>query len=278
MKKHLLKIARTSMLLAVGGLVTGLTSCMNFLSGEGVKKQIEEEIAYANASSYEIRTDCDSSEGTIVSPAITSKKITDEFTVEFKMSADLMFMGWRACTKSADGTLAELSDEYIKFLSYNTESSDGIYKATVKFMRYADNIVIRPVCEPFPAVTDYSPASGETSFANAPVTVTFNVPLDESFFRYEKDFVSISDSGTDVSSLFDSPSIDEAKLRSHCGHLNENCMTTFFQKMRHTLTWRFRSVRKSRSVKLTAEKNSRFHSGRTKNLLLPCGMSQKSKA
>ena len=131
--------------------------------------------------------------------------------MEFKLAADMKLVGWKSYSKSQNGTLTELSEEYIKFLSYNTESTDGIYKATVKFLKYTNNIVIKPECFPFPAVKSYLPSSSETSFANTPITITFNMPMKESFFRYEKDFVSILDKGTDVTSLFDSPSIDETK-------------------------------------------------------------------
>lgn len=134
-----------------------LFSCNNFLDGGDFKEQLDKDIAYANSSPYEIRIECDEGLGSITSVALLSKKVTDEFNVEFKIASGVQFVGWKAFSKSSDGTLTELSSAYINFSSYNTESSDGIYKASVKFVKGANGIVIKPYCYLLPKVTEISP-------------------------------------------------------------------------------------------------------------------------
>ncbi|MEE3314429.1 MAG: hypothetical protein VZR56_09765, partial [Treponema sp.] len=83
MKKGILRILRTPILLLGGGLIAafGLASCENFLNGAEIKKEIEDEIAYANADSYTIRVDYPKGRGVVKSPAggETSQKVTDVF-------------------------------------------------------------------------------------------------------------------------------------------------------------------------------------------------------
>lgn len=52
-----------------------LFSCNNFLDGSEFKEQLEKDIAYANAPSYEIRIECDEGTGTITTGTILSKKV-----------------------------------------------------------------------------------------------------------------------------------------------------------------------------------------------------------
>ena len=101
--------------------------------------------------------ECDEGLGSITSISLLSKKVTDDFNVEFKIASGVEFVGWKAYLKSSDGLLNELSSDYIKFTSYNTESNDGIYRATVKFLKGADGIVIKPYCHLLPKVTQILP-------------------------------------------------------------------------------------------------------------------------
>ncbi len=180
-----------------------LTGCENFLSGGRIKEQIEEQIDYANAPSYEIRMECDDGYGSFVTPTILSKKVTDSFDVEFKIASGVKFVGWKSYSKSADGTLTELSSEYISFTSHNAETSEGIYKTTAKFQKLAEGIVIKPTCFAYPAVVEYFPNKKDTeNFANTPIEITFNMPMESAESPFDFENVSLTVNGTSLASYF----------------------------------------------------------------------------
>ena len=174
-----LKIFKSILPVMAGALFCiALASCKGFFSDNDIAQKIQDAIAYANSASWEIRVECEPDEGTFVTPTILSKKVTDEFTIEFRLASGFKLEGWNAYTKASDGTLTQLSSEYISILSYDTESTDGIYKATVKFLKEARNIVIKPVCSLLPFVQYRTPGSEENCYANTPIVLTFNMPMD----------------------------------------------------------------------------------------------------
>ncbi|MCR5285376.1 MAG: hypothetical protein K6D95_07240 [Treponema sp.] len=167
---------------AVFLLCLTFTGCQNFIEGSSFKSQLKEDIDYANSSPCEIRIECLEGSGTITSESKVSKKVTDSFNIEFKISTDYHFVCWKAYSKSSDNTLTELSDEYISFSNYNTSSADGIYKVSVKYKKEVSNIVIKPLCFLLPKVTGSFPI-----FDNA------GYPQDSSLKIYFNKAVNISD-------------------------------------------------------------------------------------
>lgn len=191
-------------------LFVGLfVSCDNFLhSSSDFKEKLEQDIEYAESSPYEIRVECDEGTGEITTGKILSKKITDTFDVEFKLSSGAKFIGWKAYSKAADGTLTELSSDYISFNPVSEDNS-GIYKTSVKFLKAANGIIIKPHSLILPAVKSYSPAaSSDGSYANMPVVITFNMPMEDSetaasIFSYEN--ISLFYGSTPMTDYFDPP-------------------------------------------------------------------------
>lgn len=199
--KKLSKVSIFTILLLEGLLV----SCDNFLDGGDFKEQLEKDIAYAKAQACEIRVECDEGAGQITSGNLLSKKVTDKFTVEFKISSDYKFSGWQAYSKSSSGSLSELSSEYIKFSSYNTESADGIFKTEVEFLKEAEGITIRPLCVLLPKITSITPAMESSGCdQDTAIVINFNKSVNaESFGSWT--CVLISSDGEDLSSFFDTP-------------------------------------------------------------------------
>ncbi|MBQ2552102.1 MAG: hypothetical protein II563_04540, partial [Treponema sp.] len=101
----------------------------------------------------------------------------------------------------------------------NKEESDsyrGIYIIGVKVLRYASDILIRPKCMEIPCILSHSPASKSPQFANTPVVINFNVPMEDrettaekSLFNFEN--ISIFYNGEDMSSYFDEPEFNADK-------------------------------------------------------------------
>ena len=157
------------------------SGCENFLEGASIKRQIEEEIDYAKAPSYEIRVECDGGAGEITTEKRLSKKVRDEFTVEFEAASDdVQVAGWRAYLQNGDGTFSELTNEYVLFFSYNTGNTDGIYRTNVRFQKAAEGtILIRPYCI-FPTFfPPYNPAGYNQDTG---IKITFNVPVNPESF------------------------------------------------------------------------------------------------
>ncbi len=198
-------------------IVLLLTGCENFLEGASIKRQIEEEIDYAKAPSYEIRVECDDDTGEIITGRILSQKVTDSFNIEFKIARGAKFIGWKAYSKSTDGTLTELSSEYFTFTSIPTEDNSGIYKTSAKFLKKANAITIKPYVQILPAVKNYSPAqNSDGSYANMPVVITFNMPMEDeatqrndSIFTYTN--ISLTYEGESLTNYFDAPEFNSEK-------------------------------------------------------------------
>ena len=74
--------------------IGGLTSCENFFNGSELRAEIENQVAYANASAYTVYVDYSENSGIIKSPAggEVSKKVSDVFTVRFEPASDWDFI------------------------------------------------------------------------------------------------------------------------------------------------------------------------------------------
>ena len=181
------------------------------MDGGDFKEQLDKDIAYAKSSPYEIRVECDEGLGSITSIALLSQKVTDQFNVEFKIASGVQFVGWKAYSKSSDGTYSEISEDYIKFLSYNTESNDGIYKASVKFVKGIQGIVIKPYCYLLPCVSEITPKFESAGCEqNNTIKITFNKPVNEDSFG---DFtcITITDGINNLTEHFNTPSFTPDK-------------------------------------------------------------------
>ena len=192
-----------------------LLSCNNFLEGSDFKEQLEKDIAYANAPFHEIRVECDEGTGSILTETILSKKVTDKFNIEFKISSGYQFAGWKAFSKSSDGILTELSSEIISFSPYNIEASDGLYKVTATFAGAASAIVIKPRCLLLPKIAEITPALESSGCdQDSLISIAFNKAVDtESFFNEEGKVscVSISSDGEILEEYFDTPYFSDDK-------------------------------------------------------------------
>lgn len=192
-----------------------LCGCEHFLQAEDVADEIKAVIAYANASSYEIRVECDDSYGKITTPSIITKKISDSFAIEFKANPFVYFIGWQAYERSSNGKLTKLDSEYISF-SEITSNSDQVYATKATFNKVANNIIIKPLCRVIPAVLSHTPPLGEISYANTPIVITFNMQMEDlqqppvgSYFKYGN--ITIKSDDEDYSDCFEEPSFNEDK-------------------------------------------------------------------
>ena len=107
--------------------------------------------------------------------------------------------------------------EYIKIEIIDRDDEKGFYTIKVKMLKQAPDIIIRPVCIPFPAVEAYYPTKdSEPSYANMGIKITFNMPMESeslssefSQFNYNKIF--ITHNSTDITSYFEEPKFNSEK-------------------------------------------------------------------
>ena len=177
-------------ILVLGGMAASISSCNNFLDGGDFKEQLDKDIAYAESPFYEIRLECDEGTGSFTNGAVLKKKVTDKFTIEFKISSGYRFNGWNAYSKSLDGNLTLLSEEFIKFSPHSSESSDSLFKTDVEFVKGAESIIIKPVCILLPKIESITPALESSGCdQDSSIKITFNKAVNQDSFG---DFTCIS--------------------------------------------------------------------------------------
>ncbi|MBO4404235.1 MAG: hypothetical protein J5780_02760 [Treponema sp.] len=177
-------------------------SCENFLDGGTFKSQLESDIAYAQCRPCEIRVECGTSEGQIMTESVVSKKVSDEFNVEFRSASGVYFLGWASFSKASDGTYRELSSDYVDFS--DSVSSSGSHSVKAVLRKEAENICIKPVC------MQVSPSPQTNAFANMPVQITFSVPVAEGnddVFCYGEDNILIASGSSVLTDCFSLPAV-----------------------------------------------------------------------
>ncbi|MBP5175686.1 MAG: hypothetical protein ILP07_07240 [Treponema sp.] len=162
-----------------------LTSCENFLNGGEIKKEIEKQIEYANASAYTIRVDSPKGRGVIKSPAggETSKKVSDVFTVNFEPVIDWEFVRWKIIDSSTEN---EIQNGDFLSLSSLTEP-----ETECTFLRAPEgemNLCLVPVLTARPQIISYAPLyAQEGSFKDSAIQVNFDCDIDSSSIYYTKE-------------------------------------------------------------------------------------------
>ncbi len=193
------------------------TSCDSFLNGGAYKEELDAFISYINTTPTEIRVDIEEGSGSLITLPILSKKVSDTFDIEFKIAEGYQFKVWKIYKYSVDGSFSELGTEYMYFIkdSQNGLNQNGVYKASIKYekevpLAEGEKIIIKPLCSKIPAVISYSPSlTSQSQFANVPVIITFNMPLENINFDFTN--VSLTYYGSPVSEFFRSPQLNKEK-------------------------------------------------------------------
>ena len=191
-----------------------LTSCDSFLNSEKIKQEIEDSIAYANADSYTIRVEYAQSTGSVKQPAggITSKKVTDKFTISFDPATDYDFYKWKVIDYITKADLT--NNNYFSFDDkYNSQTECTLLKAPEESV----SLCLVPLLLERPRILAKTPVPGTETYKNTPIQVNFNRDMDPSSIYYTTDEkVSIEakykNTRTDVEFL---PSYVNGELKYH---------------------------------------------------------------
>ncbi len=171
-----------------------LTSCENFLDGAGVKKQIVEQIEINNSNPVTIYISVEQGSGSVNLERISAKK-KQKFDLVFTPSASWQFVGWEVY----DHLTKQKIDDAIIF----TDSTSPDTKVTV--VKPLENIEIRARC----LKVLVTPESGSINWANIPIKILFNVPVEQEV----ADSVKIEYGGVSLRelALFEEPVLSDDK-------------------------------------------------------------------
>ena len=180
MKKHF-NFFKNTILLLGGGLVllAGLVSCENFLKGADVRKDLAEAIEVANSQAVTFNVVIEKGSGTVNLTQIRGKK-NDTFELIFEPADDWKFITWEVTDKET----GEVVSDIIKFNPADKPQT----KCTIQNPK--EGLQIHAKCIQIPTIIDVEPKG--TSYANAPIVVKFNMPVEaaetdtgETLFNYD---------------------------------------------------------------------------------------------
>lgn len=125
-----------------------LLSCSNFLEGGNFKEQLEADIAYADAAECTLIVSSDASFGNFLS--FGEKKCRVGYSIDLQFTLNTNFYG----LKNPDTVLEAVSSknnalsraDCVSFTVTDGNKISGVYKITVKLLKAASDILIRPAC------------------------------------------------------------------------------------------------------------------------------------
>ena len=198
-----------------------LASCENFIRGAETKRQLEDAIAYANAKSCTLYLKSEPAMGSFLAEGGVTCKVGFSTELQFTLKKDdYHFISLKAVSSTNE---TKSRADCVEF-TVNEKDSDiekGIYKINVKLVKDANDILIKPDCVELPCITKYTPQTDTPQYANTPITVFFNFPVEEenitaknSLFNYTNITFKTTDySGKekDMSSYFYRPEFNKEK-------------------------------------------------------------------
>ncbi|MBR6079606.1 MAG: hypothetical protein IKP60_05550 [Treponema sp.] len=178
-----------------GGVLFSLLlilSCENFFNGADLRKQIEDQVALANAPYFQILLE--GSRGKF-SPAKGQYqlKVTQSMDISFESDLDFQFIRWEVFNTKTDETVD--SSEYIEISDpYSDETSIKLLKDPVPDMPLG----VRSVVMERPQIISYTPiATG--MLKDTTIQILFNCNMDPYSIYYTADEIdSLKNSGVEI--------------------------------------------------------------------------------
>lgn len=171
-----------------------LTSCENFLNGAILKTEIENQIAYENATECTLIVKNDSAYGSFLSAGEKKCKVGYTTYLQFTVTTeDYCFMGLEAVSTS-DNSVSR--GDFVEFTVTNEDEAltTGVYKITVKLLNEANDILIRPKFEKLSNADikitgtdgEFTPAKGSYNLiVRRSFNISFSPYSDYEFIRWQ---------------------------------------------------------------------------------------------
>lgn len=163
-------------------------SCDNFLKGANIKRELDDAIEIANSKPVTIYVTVEPGSGSVNVERVSAKR-KQSFDLVFTPSSSWQFVRWEVYDRQTGQCL----DDAISF--ENSLSPDTKFTVT----KALENLEIRPRC----LLVQMTPEASSKNWANIPIKIQFNVPVDASVatsIKIEYGGVSLQDLG-----LFEAP-------------------------------------------------------------------------
>ena len=163
-------------------------SCDNFLKGANIKRELDDAIEIANSKPVTIYVTVEPGSGSVNVERVSAKR-KQSFDLVFTPSSSWQFVRWEVYDRQTGQRL----DDAISF--ENPLSPDTKFTVT----KALENLEIRPRC----LLVQVTPEAASKNWANIPIKIQFNVPVDASVassIKIEYGGVSLQDLG-----LFEAP-------------------------------------------------------------------------
>ena len=141
--------------------------------------------------------------------------------LQFTLNQEDYFFDTLEAVSTTDETQSRADYVEITFNEKASDQSKGIYKYTVKLLKYADDILIRPKCVVLPRGIMHTPDTSDSQYSNTPIILYFNIPvededttLENSLFTYDNISLLYEDVNKeiiDMSSYFYEPEFNKDK-------------------------------------------------------------------
>ena len=206
MKKHLYLLL--ALIFSFSAVV--LTSCDNFMNGSEALDQFEKIIDVANAKTYIILVDQDTTKGSFLSSG--DKECLVGYTIDLQYTVDsdnYIYNGLEAVSKVNQNNSRADCVEFTKMSSAVDEKA-GVYKVQVKLIKESDDIMIRAKCTQIPKIVSITPEFTPSGYdQDTLVKITFNKAINPQTFE-NYDCVSIfSDSSDLKADFFEAPALTD---------------------------------------------------------------------
>ena len=153
--------------------------------------------------------------GSFLSEGEVECKVGYTVDIQFTLNKDDWFFDTLEAVSTADA--AESRQDYVQF-TLNEKKSDkskGIYVITVKLLKPAGDVLIKPKCLALPYIKSYTPATKSAQFANTPVVINFSIPVEakdtsKSLINYDNILLTFDKPG-DMKDYFFPPELNEDK-------------------------------------------------------------------
>ena len=202
-RSNFLKRAGTLFLVGVGlCFLAFLTSCENFLKGANIRDDLAEAIEIANSTPMTINVMVDEGAGTVTPTQLQLKKL-EKFEIEYKPAESYRFIEWEVLDAQAN---------YLPMpYGINFDNKTAV-KTTGQLLlkpHKSYNLVIHPKTVKVPSIVSVKPDSSNSAssnFANTPIIVQFNMPMENcDLTSFNFDNISITCNGVSVANCFNLP-------------------------------------------------------------------------
>ncbi len=176
---------------------------------------------YGNQKKVNLLVQSEASYGSFLSAG--EKECSVGYTIEVQFTLkkdDYKFLDFEAVS-STDNSVSRADCISLENKDYNDET--GIYKAKVRVISEQKDILIRPKCLAYPAVSSPSPASSGTIKANEAIEINFNMQMEvlsvtqeDSIFNFDNISILYTDTAknnTDMTPYFEKPVFDAQKKK-----------------------------------------------------------------